>query len=30
VGDPDGVRTPLERMAIGPLTVSDDRGEPIA
>ena len=30
VGDPEGVREPLERMAIGPLTVTDDRGERIA
>jgi zinc protease len=30
VGDPEGVRAPLERMAIGPLTVSDDHGERIA
>jgi zinc protease len=30
VGDPDAVRTPLERMAVGPVTVWDDRGEPIA
>ena len=30
VGDADLVRAPLERMAIGPVTVADDRGEPIA
>jgi zinc protease len=30
VGDQEGVREPLERMAIGPLTVTDDRGERIA
>ncbi len=30
VGDADRVRAPLERMAIGPVTVADDRGEPIA
>ena len=30
VGDPDVVREPLERMAFGPLTHYDDRGERIA
>jgi len=30
VGDPDDVRGPLERMAFGPLTVYDDRGERIS
>jgi zinc protease len=30
VGDADHVRAPLERMGIGPVTVADDCGEPIA
>jgi hypothetical protein len=30
VGDPGTVRGPLEELDFGPITVYDDRGEPIA